>query len=654
MSVSRANRVQLVLVMGLLVLLHFYLRPRLGNARVSPDFLLIALVFFAMRAGPGAGALAGFIVGVVNDALTPAAFGAGALAHTVVGYLAAWGRAVFFADNLLVNAGFVAVALWVRDLILLVASGTPTGPAAGGPHAHHSAPGAVHGGVRPAGAGGVPGVVRHQAGHMNGFDSYRVRERADVARLVLMATFVLLAGAFFRTQVIQHEKFQLRAETNRLRPISLTAPRGTILDRDGNIIAENVPGYSVKVLAPSADSLRAVIGRIGRFVPVDTAEVEEIVQRFRQARYQPAVVFGDASFETIARLEEHRAVLPGLLIQSEPKRLYPAGKAVAHLVGYVSEVTERDLEANRYPGAELGTIVGKAGLEREYDDSLRGLEGVRYMEVNARGRLVREDAGGASLQPTPGRPIRTTIDLELQRYIDSIWPAGTRGAMIAMTPGGQIRALYSAPSYDPNVFVGGISRANWRALNDDEARPLLNRAIQTRYPPASPFKLAISCHGAEAGAHRARHPHADAVPRRDAAGQPGVPLLEEGGPRLPRPDRRGRLQLRRVLLSGRSPPRAQGDPGGRGADGLSRSQRDRPGEREEPDLAFLHRLLRQALRAPALEPAGHDPELLDRAGGDHPDPDQHDEVLRGAGERGALVHAVRRAPQLPTSRWTWG
>jgi penicillin-binding protein 2 len=326
---------------------------------------------------------------------------------------------------------------------------------------------------------------------MNGFDSYRVRERADVAQLVLVAVFVLLSGTFFRTQIIQHEKFQLRAETNRLRPISLTAPRGTIFDRNGGVIAENVPGYSVKVLAPSVDSLRAVIARIGRFVPIDTAEVEEIVRRFGQARYQPAVVFGDANFETIARLEEHRAVLPGLVIQSEPKRLYPSGKAVAHLVGYVSEVTENDLAAERFPGAELGTIVGKAGLERQYDDTLRGIEGVRYMEVNARGRLVREDAGGASLQPRSGQPIVTTIDLDLQRFIDSIWPAGIRGAMVAMTPGGQVRALYSAPSYDPNVFVGGISRANWRALNEDEARPLLNRAIQTRYPPASPFKLAI-------------------------------------------------------------------------------------------------------------------------------------------------------------------
>lgn len=127
MSASRANRIQLILVMALLVVLHFYLRPRLWSARLSPDFLLIALVFFAMRSGPGAGAAAGFLVGLTADALTPARFGAAALAHTVVGYLAAWGRAVFFADNLLVNAGFVAAAVWLRDLILLVASGTAQG-----------------------------------------------------------------------------------------------------------------------------------------------------------------------------------------------------------------------------------------------------------------------------------------------------------------------------------------------------------------------------------------------------------------------------------------------------------------------------------------------------------------------------------------------
>jgi rod shape-determining protein MreD len=124
MSSRRVSRVQLVLVLLLLLVLQFYLRPRLWNARVSPDFLLIGLMLFAMRSGSGAGALAGFLVGLIEDTLTPARFGAATLAHTIVGYLAAWGRAVFFADNMLVNAGFVAVGLWLRDLIVLVASDT--------------------------------------------------------------------------------------------------------------------------------------------------------------------------------------------------------------------------------------------------------------------------------------------------------------------------------------------------------------------------------------------------------------------------------------------------------------------------------------------------------------------------------------------------
>jgi rod shape-determining protein MreD len=124
MSSRRVSRGQLVLVLLLLLVLQFYLRPRLWNARVSPDFLLIGLMLFAMRSGAGVGALAGFLVGLIEDTLTPARFGAATLAHTIVGYLAAWGRAVFFADNMLVNAGFVAVGLWLRDLIVLVASET--------------------------------------------------------------------------------------------------------------------------------------------------------------------------------------------------------------------------------------------------------------------------------------------------------------------------------------------------------------------------------------------------------------------------------------------------------------------------------------------------------------------------------------------------
>jgi penicillin-binding protein 2 len=330
---------------------------------------------------------------------------------------------------------------------------------------------------------------------MNEFHSYRRAERAAVARWLFLAAFLVLTVAFFRTQVVQHERFRLRAEKNRLRIVPLVAPRGIIYDRNGLIIAENVPGYAIKLLAPSVDSLRAVLARFRAVVPLDSGEVEGIMVRYRQAQYQPVLVVGNGTFEMVSRLEEHRAVLPGLVIQSEPRRFYPDGPAVAHLVGYVGEVSERDLETDRFPGAQLGTVVGRSGLEQEYDEELRGRAGIHYVEVNARGRLVREEDVAPALAAIPGEPIRTTIDLALQRYIDSLWRADlpdVRGSMVALTPTGEVLALYSAPGFDPNDFVGGISSLEWRRLNDDPARPLLDRAIQTRYPPASPFKLAIA------------------------------------------------------------------------------------------------------------------------------------------------------------------
>ena len=334
---------------------------------------------------------------------------------------------------------------------------------------------------------------------MNGFDSYQLRQRATAARFLLSLVFIVLIGAFFRTQILQHDRYQLRAETNRLRPIPLEPPRGPILDRKGEVIAENLPGFAIKLFAPSRDSLRAVLERFAAVVPIDSADRGDIAERWATARYQPVLVLGDASFATMSRVEEHRPVLPGLIIQSEPKRFYPQGRAVAHLVGYVGEVNERDLEEDRYPGAVAGSIVGKAGLERSYDSVVRGETGVRYVEVNARGRLVRDDVLTGRLPPVQGAPLQTSIDLDLQRFIDSIWPPGVRGAMIAMTPGGEIRALYSAPSYDPNLFVGGISSRDWRALNDDLDKPLLNRAINGGYPPASPFKLATAAMGLKRG-----------------------------------------------------------------------------------------------------------------------------------------------------------
>lgn len=327
---------------------------------------------------------------------------------------------------------------------------------------------------------------------MSDFSPSALDQRAVQARWVLRVAFFILISAFFNAQILEHERYRLRSEDNRLRAVPLTPPRGPILDRFGRIIAENVPGYSVKLLAPDVASLREALGRLSGVVPVDSADRAEAIRRFQVEPYLPALVIRDATLEQVARLEERRVLFPGLVIQAEPKRSYPAGNAVAHVVGYVAEVTEGDLQARRYHGAQIGALVGKSGLELEYDSILRGEPGMRYIEVNARGRLVREDGAAPPRPPEAGLAIRTTIDLALQRFVDSLWPAGVRGALVAMTPDGQVLALYSSPTYDPNLFIGGISNETWRTLRDDPNNPLYNRAIQGRYAPASPFKLAIA------------------------------------------------------------------------------------------------------------------------------------------------------------------
>jgi penicillin-binding protein 2 len=327
---------------------------------------------------------------------------------------------------------------------------------------------------------------------MKEFHPTRLRERSVQARWILLAAFLVLAGAFFRTQILQYDRYRLRAENNRLRPVPLQPARGTVYDRNGKVIAETIPGFSVALLATSTDSLRQVLVRFRKVVPLDSSQVEAAINRFLQARYQPAVVLGNATREQVARLEEHRTILPGLVVQSEPRRIYPRGTAVAHLMGYVGEVTQADLDVERFAGTRLGSVVGRSGLEQEYDDTLRGLPGVRYIEVDARGRLVREQGAAPPLPSVPGKDLRTTIDIDLQFFIDSIWPKAQAGAMIAMTPKGEIRALYSTPAYDPNDFIGGISATEWKRLNGDPTLPLLNRALQVKYPPGSPFKLATA------------------------------------------------------------------------------------------------------------------------------------------------------------------
>ena len=325
-----------------------------------------------------------------------------------------------------------------------------------------------------------------------------VQRRARVASGVLFLVVVFLVGSFFRAQVLQHTQYALASEKNRLREVPIPAPRGQIYDRTGAIIAENVPGYTVSLLAPGEDSLRSALRRLGGTIQMSGDQIDAVVRRYRRSPNRPAVIFGDASFDVVSVLEEHRIEFPGLIIQASPKRFYPDGPAVAALVGYTGEIKQAELDS--MPGYKAGQQVGETGIEKEYESRLKGQEGVRFVEVDVRGRVVREAGARADLNAVAGPPLYTNIDLDLQRFIVRLFGDSLQGAAVALEPkSGEVLALYSAPSWDPNKFVGGVSAAYYDSLLSDKRRPLYNKAIQGTYPPGSTWKLASAITALEDG-----------------------------------------------------------------------------------------------------------------------------------------------------------
>ncbi len=321
------------------------------------------------------------------------------------------------------------------------------------------------------------------------------RGRARVLHGVLAALIGLLGLAFFRVQVLGWNTYRLTAESNRLRPLDLPAPRGTVLDRNGEIIADNVPGFSISLLPAPPDSMAATLVRLQAAAPDLDLDLADLIAEAEANRGLGAVIVkADATHEEVAALEERRAEFPGVFIESRPVRRYNAGEAVGHLMGYIGEIDGEELASPFYSADhyEQGLFVGKGvGIERQYEHLLQGRKGVRYVEVDARRRIVGDFAGIETRPAIPGEVIQLSIDLELQKYIHEIFPDTMRGAVVAIDPAdGNVLALYSAPSFDPNLFVGGIDRATYAGWLQDSHRPLFNKAILGRYAPASTWKLA--------------------------------------------------------------------------------------------------------------------------------------------------------------------
>lgn len=331
------------------------------------------------------------------------------------------------------------------------------------------------------------------------------RRRAQGALFAIFLVMGALVFSFFRVQVVTSSTYMLQAESNRLRPLPVPAPRGTIFDRNGRIIADNVPGYAVTILPVGGrDSTLAILERLRAYIPnLDSTRVRRLRQSFDRYPRQPLVVTMDAGFEAASALQERRGAFPNVFIEMRPKRRYASGPAVSHVMGYIGEITSEELGTEQFPREEYeqGMIIGKTGIERQYEHILQGEQGMRYVEVDAAGRIVGDFEGSLSRPGVAGGDIRLSVDLELQEWIHRIFPDSMMGAVVAIDPAdGGILALYSAPTFDPNAFVGGIDPGLWQQLNTDPNKPLYNRPILGLYAPASTWKLATAAIGLDVDA----------------------------------------------------------------------------------------------------------------------------------------------------------
>ncbi|HYH82216.1 MAG TPA: penicillin-binding protein 2 [Longimicrobium sp.] len=344
-------------------------------------------------------------------------------------------------------------------------------------------------------------LIDRSLSHYNNFHPHERRRRSLGMGLGILLMLSVLGASFFRTQIVRNDEFVLRSDNNRFRLQPIPAPRGAILDRNGKVVAETVTGYTLLVAPGPADSIRKRLAAAAGVVAVDPARIDELLEWAARHADEPIPVSHNLTFPQVSWFAQHAGKVPGLKVEPYPIRHYPAGPAVAHVVGYVAEISDRELQTQQWRDYRSGQHIGKAGLERQYEGTLGGKAGARYVEVDARGKLVRGVAPQLTDNPTPGGDVRLTLDLDLQRYIHQVWPKDMRGAVVAMVPGtGEVLAMYSAPTYDPNLLVGGIPRALWAQLTTDAGRPLLNRATNGTYPPGSTWKLATALIGLERGA----------------------------------------------------------------------------------------------------------------------------------------------------------
>lgn len=340
-------------------------------------------------------------------------------------------------------------------------------------------------------------------------DQIERNERTWVMIILLGLVLCIPIGRLAWLQIVEGEQHLAASEANRLRADYIQAPRGLLLDREGRPLVQNRPSRNLvldpAVVRPHEKELRERLALLQdeNGAPLfDTAFLRKLIRQARLTPSQHPVLLEDASPEEIALFAEQQYRLPGVIQEVAMRREYPHGTLAGHLLGYIGEIPEKRLDSLALKGYRMGDLIGQMGLEEQYESVLRGRDGVRYIEVDAKGRVVGVPDDMPMTEPVPGRHIRTTIDLDLQIVTENALPDSLSGAVVALDPrSGEILAMASSPRLDPNIFSLPQRRRakEWARLALDSRRPLNNRAIQGTYEPGSTFKIVSSLAGLSSG-----------------------------------------------------------------------------------------------------------------------------------------------------------
>jgi penicillin-binding protein 2 len=323
------------------------------------------------------------------------------------------------------------------------------------------------------------------------------KQRITGVIICVLAAFVVLFIRLIYLQVIMGDEYRRLSLNNSIRLQSIDPPRGRLYDRNSDLLVDNRPSFDVNITLKDAEPLQRTLAKLSRHLqtPADTLLLQ--IKRTRGASaYQPRLLKQDVGRNTLAAIEVNKFNLPGVSVDVNLRRHYIYGRMAAHLIGYLSEISPAELKSGSYPDSRSGDLIGKFGAEKVYENSLRGKRGGRQVEVNANGLVVRILK---TVDAEPGHYVFLTIDQRLQHRTEALLD-GVVGAAVAIEPGtGQILALASRPSFDQNVFVGGISHEQWDSLISNPFRPMSNRAIQGEYPPGSTYKIITALAGLEEG-----------------------------------------------------------------------------------------------------------------------------------------------------------